>query len=137
MPYTVPEPAPLYTAILARLRTSTGKEIGEAEAPPNNVRPYGVVFPLSDENTEGALSDPLQVVTFAVQVTCVGEGMAQTQWLQHRVRQALIGWIPTVAGVGTTPIELFQGSGVTRDDALSGNPTLFYSTDRFSARTSV
>ena len=44
---------------------------------------------------------------------------------------------PPKPGLGTTPIELADGSGITRDDGLSGNPTLFYSTDRFIAYTSI
>lgn len=133
----IPEPAPLHQAIIDRLRTSTGKNIGEAKAPANDTLPYGVFYPEDDERTEGSLSDALQIVVWAFQVTCVGSGMFQATWMQHKVRTALIGWTPTVTGVGTTPIELLNGSGITRDDALSGNPTFFYSTDLFQIYTSV
>lgn len=136
---TIPEPAPLWQAIIDRLRTSTGKSIGEADAPAlvGRTSPYGVFYPSDDERTEGSLSDPLQIVVWAFQVTAVGTGMFQTAWFQRAVRAALIGWKPTVTGVGTTPIELLNGSGITRDDALSGNPTFFYSTDLFTVYTSV
>lgn len=137
MPYTVHDPQTFFAAIVARIAASTGKQVGFAEAPANNTLPYAVVYPSLDEDSEGALNDPTQIVVWAWQVTCVSDGAAGAQWLQHKVRQALHGHSPTVAGVGTTPIELAQGSGITRDDGLSGNPTLFYSTDRFIAYASI
>lgn len=137
MAYTVWDPAPLWTAILTRLRTSTGKNIGEGEAPSNNTLPYAVFYPQEDEDSEGSLNDPLQAVTFAFQVTCVGSGLFQAGWMQTKVRAALLGWTPTVTGVGTTPVDLLRGSGFPRDDALSGNPTFFYSHDLFSELASI
>jgi hypothetical protein len=135
--YTVHDPQAFFAAIVARIASSTGKTVGLAEAPASNVYPYAVVYPLGDESSEGSLPDPTQAVTWSWQVTCVGTGAAGAQWMQQKVRAALHGHIPTVAGLGTTPIELADGSGITRDDGLSGNPTLFYSTDRFIALTSV
>lgn len=137
MAYTVHDPQAFFAAILTRIASSTGRTVGLAEAPDSNPLPYAVVYPLVDESSEGALSDPSQIVTWAWQVTCVAAGAAGAQWLQQKVRTALHGFTPTVAGLGATPIELADGSGITRDDGLSGNPTLFYSTDRFVAYTSV
>lgn len=135
MAYTVHDPQAFFAAIVARIVASTGKEVGLAVAPANNIYPYAVVYPLIDDSSEGALNDPTQAVTWAFQVTCVSNGAAGAQWMQKEVRDALHGHIPTVAGVGTTPIHLADGSGITRDDAIS--PPLFYSTDRFTALTSV
>lgn len=135
MPYTAHDPQAFFAAIVARIATSTGKQVGLAEAPENNARPYAVVYPLLDEDSEGALNDPTQAVTWAFQVTCIADGAAGAQWMQKKVRDALHGHSPTVAGVGTTPIHLADGSGITRDDAIS--PPLFYSTDRFTALTSI
>lgn len=135
MAYTVHDPQAFYAAIVARIGTSTGKLVDLAKAPGNNTYPYAVVYPLDDESSEGALSDPTQIVTWAWQVTCVSNGAAGAQWMQQKVRAALHGFTPTVAGLGTTPIELVNGSGITRDDSLS--PPLFYSTDRFTAYSSI
>jgi hypothetical protein len=133
--YTVHDPQAFYAAILARIGTSTGKQVGLAVAPDANVYPYAVVYPLVDESQEGSLNNPTQAVTWSWQVTCVSNGAAGAQWMQQKVRTALHGFTPTVAGLGTTPIELVDGSGVTRDDSIS--PPLFYSTDRFIDLTSI
>jgi hypothetical protein len=139
MPYTVHDPRAFFAAIVARITTSTGKQVELAIAPDSPVYPYAVVYPLTDESSEGALNDPTQIVVWAWQVTCVSDGAAGAQWMQHKVRQALHGHIPVVAGVGTTPIELSFGSGITRDTGGSDDvsPPLFYSTDRFIAYTSI
>lgn len=137
MAYTVHDSQAFFATIVARLVSSTGRTIGLAEAPESNPLPYAVVYPLVDESSDGALSDPTQIVVWSWQVTAVASGAAGAQWMQTKCRTALHGFTPTVAGVGTTPIELVDGSGITRDDGLSGNPTLFYSTDRFIAFTSI
>lgn len=137
MAHTIHDPQTFYAAIVARIGTSTGKQVGLVEAPAVNTYPYAVVYPLVDESSEGSLPDPTRAVTWSWQVTAVSDGAAGAQWMQQKVRAALQGFTPTVTGVGTTPIELADGSGVTRDDSLSGNPTLFYSTDRFIALTSI
>lgn len=135
MAYSVHDPRVFFAAITTRIASSTSKEVDLARAPANNTYPYAVVYPLDDESSEGALNDPTQIVTWAWQVTCVSDGAAGAQWMQQKVRAALHGFTPTVAGLGTTPIELMNGSGITRDDAIS--PPLFYSTDRFTAYTSI
>lgn len=135
MAYTVHDPQAFYAAIVTRIGTSTGKTVGLVEAPANNTYPYAVVYPQVDESSEGSLADPTQAVTWSWQVTCVSNGAAGAQWMQQKVRVALHGHTPTVTGLGTTPIELVDGSAITRDDSLS--PPLFYSTDRFIALTSI
>lgn len=134
MPYTSPDSEVFYAAIVARVAT-IGKPVALAVAPANNVYPYAVVYPLDDEATEGSLNDPTQAVTWAFQVTCVANGAQGAQWLQTKVREVLHGHAPVVTGIGTTPIHLADGSGLTRDDDV--NPPLFYSTDRFTALTST
>lgn len=134
MPYTVHDPQAFYAAIVTRVAT-TGRPVGLAVAPANNAYPYAVVYPLSDESSEGALSDPTQIVVWSWQVTCVSNGATGAHWLQREVREVLHGHIPVVTGLGTTPIHLADGSGLTRDDAVQ--PPLWYSTDRFTAYTSI
>lgn len=134
MTYTAHDPRVLYDALIARLETETARPIGDAEAPADTTEPYAFVSPLIDEPSEGPLNDPTQVVDDAFQVTCVGESRRQAQWMQQKVRAALLGWIPTVAGVGTFPVQLLSGSGVTQDSSVE--PPVFISTDRFTARLS-
>lgn len=135
MPFTAHDPRLFYDAIVAQIASSTGKTVGLAEAPTNNTLPYAIVYPLADESSEGALSNPTQILTWAWQVTAVSNKAEAVQWMQHKVRVALHGFTPTVAGLGTTPIEMVDGSGVTRDDGVQ--PPLFYTTDRFTAYTSI
>jgi len=135
LPYTAHDPRVFFAAIVTRLVTSTGKNIGLAEAPAVTTYPYAVVYPLVDELSEGVLNNPTQAVTWAWQVTCVSDGPDGAQVMQHLARTALHGHIPVVTGLGTTPIELADGSGILRDDDVQ--PPLFYTTDRFIALTSV
>jgi len=135
MAYTVHDPEAFFAAIVARLISSTGKPIGLAEAPADTTYPYAVVYPLRDESSEGSLEDPTEMVVWAWQVTCVSDGPGGAQVMQRLARIALNGHIPVVAGVGTTPIEMPDGSGILPDNAA--RPTLFYSTDRFQCFTSV
>ena len=134
MPYTSPDSEVFYNAIVARVAT-IGKPVGLAVAPANNVYPYAVVYPLNDENTEGSLNDPTQAVWWAFQITTVSNGAQGALWMQVKCREALHGHIPAVTGVGTTPIHLTDGSGLLRDDDVQ--PPLFYTTDRYTALTSI
>jgi hypothetical protein len=61
------------------------------------------------------------------QVTAVGADMEEAQWMQHKVRQALLGFTPTVTGWATGPISAEQPRGVTRDD----DGPVFITTDDF------
>lgn len=126
---TAHDPRLFYAAVYARLISSTGKQIGQAVAPADVTTPYAVLYPGFDLGGEGGLSDPTQVNVWGFQVTGVGKTMDETTWMQHKIRVALLGWLPTVAGLGTTQIDLENGSGILRDDDVM--PALFYSTDRF------
>ena len=131
----IPDPQTFFAAVRGRISSSTAKPVGLAVAPTTNTFPYSVIYPLPDDATEGSLSDSLQAVWWSWQVTCVSNSAAGAQWMQYKVRQALQGYIPTVAGWGTTRIELVDGSGIARDDAVQ--PPLFYSTDRFTSLASA
>jgi hypothetical protein len=54
--------------------------------------------------------------------------------MQKEVRDALLGWVPAVAGFGTFPVQPLSGSGVTQDASVQ--PPVFITTDRFTARLS-
>lgn len=133
MVYTAHDPRLLYNAIATRLASETSRAIGDAQAPDGTL-PYAIVYPLTDNPGEGPLSDPHQVANQVFQVTCVGANMDSAQVLQKNVRAALLGWAPTVAGFGTFPVHLLDGSGVLRDDNVQ--PPLFTTADRFVARVS-
>jgi hypothetical protein len=132
--YTAHDPRLLYDAIVSRLGTSTGRPIGDAGEPSDTSTPYAIVYPLIDEPHDGPLDDPTQVVDDAFQVTCVGVSRQQAQWMQKQVRDALLGWTPTVSGFGTFPVQLLSGSGTSRDTEVS--PPLHFTSDRFTARLS-
>lgn len=125
---TVHNPRLLYNAIITRLATQTEKSVGDAVRPDNPSNPYAVVYPLPDRATLGTLTDPNAISLQLFQVTCVGTDMDEAQWMQNRVRSALLGWTPTLVGFTANRIELDLGSGVLRDD----DGPVFYTTDRFS-----
>lgn len=127
---TVYEFRPIFGAITTRLGTQTSKPVGQAVKPDTDETPYPVIYPWPDLRREGGLTDPNQITIARFQVTCVGGDMAEAQWMQHKTREALLDWVPQVAGVTATPIELDDGSGVLRDDDRPGDP-VFYTTDRF------
>jgi hypothetical protein len=129
--YTAWETRPLYAAITDQLET-TGKAVGQAISPGGEL-PYMVIYPLPDQGTDGTLGDPHQMAAQLFQVTAVGDTMEEAQWMQHKAREALLGWAPTVAGTSVARILLDMGSGVSRDP---DGPT-FFTTDRFQAITSV
>lgn len=128
MTVTVHDPRPVYDAIVARLVSETGEEVGEAQRPEGATPPYSVVYPLPDRATFGTLTDANQISLQLFQVSCVGATMDEAQAMQTKVRAALLGWAPTVAGFTPNRIELDLGSGVRRDD----KGVVFITTDRFS-----
>jgi hypothetical protein len=130
MTYTAHNPRLFYDAVIARLVADTGRPVGEAVAPAGGL-PYAVVYPMPDARHDGSLADPHQVAVYTFQLTAVGQTMEQAQWMQHKGRVSLLGWIPTVAGIGSTPVQLDDpgGGGVTRDDDVS--PPQFYAVDRY------
>lgn len=134
MPYTVLDTKAYYLAIIARVATA-GRPAELAVAPDDTSGSYAVVYPLTDESTEGSLDDPTQIVVWAFQVTCVARSASGALWLQREVRDVLHGHTPVVAGISANPIELDLGSGISRDDAA--DPVLFFSTDRFVSFTSA
>jgi hypothetical protein len=99
------ETRPLYAAIVTRLVTQTGKEIGKAKAPADSTRPYAFVSPVAGI-AEGSLSDSHQIAGQLFQVTSVGGDLDEAQWMQYKVRQALMGWTPSLTGA--TRIQMDQ-----------------------------
>lgn len=134
MTYTANQPKPLYDAIIARLQTQTGKQIGLGRAPDDVTTPYAVVYPLPDIASTGSLDDPDSDVWWSFQVTANGSDMNEALWMQGRCRTALLGWTPSVAGYSCGRVELAEGSGGLPDRALGEQ--LDFTTDRFRLFTS-
>jgi len=131
MAYTTRELRILYDAIITRLGTSTGKNIGDHVAPADQTHPYAVVYH-RDETTgdNGTLADPTVVGVVEWQVTSVGVTADQALWMAHKSRQALNGWLPTVSGQTFSPVTLDGSNAVQRDDDVQ--PPRFYAVDRYT-----
>jgi hypothetical protein len=102
---TVWETRPLTAAIVSRLQTQTGKAIGKATSP-GGAPPYAVVYPIFGAPAEMSLNDSQMLVTPLFQVTSIGDDLDEAQWMQHKARQALLGWTPGITGA--TRIEMDQ-----------------------------
>jgi hypothetical protein len=127
MTYTAHDPRLFINAVIVRL-ADTGRPVGDATGA-GLAEPFSVVYPMPDLATDGPLSDPQQVTVYAFQLTCIGLTREQAQWMQHKARSVLLGWTPTVAGIGTTRVALHSGSGIRRNDDVT--PPEFYSTDLY------
>jgi hypothetical protein len=132
------DPEAVTNAVLSQLiDESPGFLIGDGKKPDgipltNQKLPaewYGILYPVDPADADGALGDDTQWQFLQYQVTVVGGVRAQAENGQKKVRDRLVGWTPTVAGVGFEPMQLFDRSGVERDDDV--NPPVFFTTDRF------
>lgn len=130
MPYTAHDPRVFYDAVISRLETSTGKNIGQGEAPPNLTLPYAVVRSQDETDVDVNLADPHDLTIFEWFVMSVGSTEDQALWMQQKVRVALLGWQPSVAGITCGFVMRDGGAGVTREDAAQ--PPTFFAVDRFN-----
>lgn len=130
MAFSAHDPRVFYDAVVARLTTSTGKNIGEAQAPANVTVPYAVVYPQDETDLESTLADPHDLTQFEWLVTCVGDTADQVLWMLQKVRVALLGWQPAPAGETCGFVMRDGGQGVLRDDSVQ--PPKFTATDRFN-----
>lgn len=133
MTYTAHDPRTFYDTIETRLASQTGKRIGRVEAPNERTLPYAVIRPLAealDVEMGGTLADPHATTVFEWQVISVGEAAAQAEWMQHKVRTALLGWRPAITGWSFGLVEMSGGQGTRRDDGTQ--PALFYTIDEFT-----
>lgn len=130
--YTAHDPRLQINAVLVRLDSETGRPVGDAVAPDDDTRPYMVVYSLDDDPFEMSQADPHMVANPAFQVTSVGDNREQAQWMQKKVRDALLGWRPTITGYAAGPIEGLLAGRVFRDPDVQ--PPLFSAVDRFTFR---
>lgn len=129
MPFTAHDPRVFYEAIITRLVTSTGKNIGDAEAPATLTDPYAVVYPQDETDVDSTLADPHDLTEFEWLVTSEGSTMDQALWMVQKVRAALLGWQPVVAGITCSFVMRDGGSGVARVEGVQ--PARFTGADRF------
>lgn len=123
---------PIIDAVVARLVSETGKNIGEAVAPSSTTLPYAVVYARgedSDPEVHGTLDDAHDSTFFEWQVTSVGETQDQALWMTDKARTALVGWTPVVSGRTFGEVEVSLAQPVTRDDDVS--PPRFYGVDEY------
>lgn len=133
MTYTAQNPQTFYDTVVTRLSSETGKNIGDAEAPSDLTLPYAVLYPLVDDDDpemHSTLSDAHEMTVFEWQVTSIGSTRKQAQWMQQKVRAALVGWEPSVSGLSFGLVEKSGGQGTRRDDGTQ--PAQFFSIDQFS-----
>lgn len=130
MPFTAHNPRPFYDAIAARLVSSTGRTIGRSEAPASVVVPYAVLYVLDEDDTDTTIDDPFDVTLFRWSVVSVGDSEEQALWMVHKVRQAMLGWQPVVAGITCGFVLRDGGRGVQREDPLQ--PPKFSGADTFT-----
>jgi hypothetical protein len=131
MAYTAHDPRVFYDAVVTQLASSTGKNIGKAQAPSASAVPYAVVYPLDESDTNTSLADLTDVTIFRWQVSSIGDSLDQVLWMQQKVRAALLGWIPTVAGVSVMPVAREGGFSASRDDDVQ--PPKYFVGDIFTA----
>jgi hypothetical protein len=122
-------------ALLTRLRTGSGKQIGDAKSPypvgTTPAYPYGIQYPIPGGDRDGPISDPHADLILVYQVTCVGQQREQARWLADRIiNDLLFGAVLVVVGAKVTFVELEVNPGVERDDT-TGGPPLYVATPRF------
>lgn len=132
MAYTTHDLRLVYDAIVSRLTTETGKNIGDTQAPSVLTYPYAVVYHLDEEvapELRGTLGDPQQSTELEFQVTSVSDTARSARWMANEARIALSGWAPTATGMTLGKVSLQAGSPTIRDDGVQ--PPVFYSVDRY------
>lgn len=88
---SVPDRQLITGALIAMLATSTSKQVGDHEAPPDPVVPYSVVHCIPGGDYWGApLAAPDAQADFVYQVDSVGLKRSQVEWMADRVRRCLL-----------------------------------------------
>ena len=88
---TAPRLRVLTDNLLAYLRTSSGKQVGDHDAPDAPVLPYGILYVLDASDFDGpTYADPESILRLPFQVTVVGAERTACQWLGDRIQDALV-----------------------------------------------
>lgn len=128
----------LTDAVLTRLRTNSGsREIGDGQAPPDDDRPYAVLYSLDESEREGDMSTIDVTGWFEFQITSVGDTRAQAEWLADLLRTLILASDLTPTGFRMYPWRKVVTNLPERDD--DEQPPLFYAVqvvEAFTAPTS-
>ena len=108
--------------VLAAMAT-TGRPVGDGEAPTKTDFPYLVLHDITGGLLDGPIADPDADVAWAYQVDAVGLTADQSRWMADKATTAL-GNV-TVAGRTVMRNERVGGTGRTRREDGLGEPTIF------------
>jgi hypothetical protein len=117
------------TDAVAALLTAAGLTVGRGQAPPGNP-PYVLLWGGWGAPGEGTAAAPSADGSWVRQITSVGIGPEQAEWLNDRVLTALLGATPPL-GSGRAlmcPIQLDSSGDVQRDDTTAGAPLWYVPT---------
>lgn len=120
-------------AAIQALGVTVGDGGGDADGPMHKdlTLPYAVVYALPSGAFEGSM-DTKSLDAYAsptVQVTFCGEGRSQAQWLQKKVRDALVGSRLAVDGRHCDPIRLHTELAPGRDTTVT--PYIWWAIDQY------
>ena len=126
---TVPGSRIHTNAVIAKLQAAS-LTVGDAQGltPP----PYVVVYPITGGSYSGTLTDPQKNAELVYQVTCVGSGREQAEWLLDKATVTMLSGI-TVTGRALIHLYVQEPSGVQVDN--DADPPLFYATPRYRLLT--
>ena len=119
----------LTNAVLTAART-TGRTIGDGQAPASSSRPFGVVYALYVAERDGPMSDDTADGWWQYQVTAVGDTREQAEGLADELEAAILGATLTASGYVVGPVKRADRFPLERDDDVQ--PPLFYQTITFS-----
>jgi hypothetical protein len=122
------------TAALGALSPAVPVQVGRKKDDQIDVHSkHAVIWPLSPD-FDGPVGDYAADLTYAFQVTSVGETVDQAEWVADRVRAALIAGPITIAGRAVEPVRPTGGPPVQRDDDIS--PPMYYRAETYELCTS-
>lgn len=118
--------------VVAALRASSGRPVGDGEAPAGATFPYHVVHLLPSPPLDGSWGDPHEQAVLSVQVNSIGTTREEAQFARHRARLVLLGrtngaWSIPLTGDGWRVFhrEHDGDGGVERTDDLFTAPDRF------------
>jgi hypothetical protein len=127
---SAPSVRPFADVLLQSLR-AVHPRVGDAEAPADDAVPYAVLWPLS-VGLGGPVVAQHDDAVLGFQLTCVGAGREQAQWLADRLRPVMLSRL-AVPGRYVSQAWLEASQPVRRDDDVT--PALFYVVEQFRYAT--
>lgn len=91
---------------------------------------YAVLYAGAGLVTAGDVAFTPNLLTQSLQVTSVGTGAAEAEWVARQVRDALVGSRPSAAGWVTGPV-VHVGSEIVRRDEDRPDRTVWFAVDRY------